>query len=458
MTTTAATAEELDSAAEVLRFAREQRAVVEAGEAALLRAAATWAEQHPVESIEQAALVPGGDHGLAIAGPGAPLVAEFCIAEFAAAIGRSTDSGRALIGAAVELKYRLPKLWARTHDGDLAAWRARRVADLTLGLCREAAAFVDAQVAPFVHRIGPAALERLVAEAVARFMPEQALADAERAAESRFFRVEHERVSFDGISRIEGALDFADALDLEDALSRGAASLAAAGCQESLDVRRSMAAGELARRQLALDLSAAETDAAPSSGAEPRQVVLFVHLSEQAIAGVGSDLHLARVEHHRQVVTADQVRRWCGTPGTSVVVRPVIDADQHVRVDSYEVPDRLREQTGLRDGSCVFPWCSRQARRCDCDHVVPYESGGTTCSCNLAPLCRRHHRLKTHSTWTYTALDPGTFLWSSPHGYQFVVDPTGTADVTRVSPRSSGASCFHSGPASAAGATDPPEH
>ena len=209
MTTTAATAVELDSAAEVLRFACEQRAVVEAGEAALLRAAVTWAEQHPVESIEQAALVPGGDHGLAIAGPGAPLVAEFCIAEFAAAIGRSTDSGRALIGAAVELMYRLPKLWARTQDGDLAAWRARRVADLTLGLCREAAAFVDAQVAPFAHRIGPAALERLVAEAVARFMPEQALADAERAAESRFFRVEHERVSFDGISRIEGALDFA---------------------------------------------------------------------------------------------------------------------------------------------------------------------------------------------------------------------------------------------------------
>ena len=40
-------------------------------------------------------------------------MAEFCIAEFAAAIGRSTDSGRVLIAHALELKYRLPADWRR---------------------------------------------------------------------------------------------------------------------------------------------------------------------------------------------------------------------------------------------------------------------------------------------------------------------------------------------------------
>ena len=50
-----------------------------------------------------------------------------------------------------------------------------------------------------------------------------------------------------------------------------------------------------------------------------------------------------------------------------------------------------------------------------------------TASDNLAPLCRRHHRLKTHARgWTYLALDPGSYLWHSPHGYQFLVDHTGT--------------------------------
>ncbi len=114
---------------------------------------------------------------------GAPLVAEFCIAEFAAALGRSTDSGRALIADAVELKYRLPRLQARVGSGELPVWRARRIAQATLGLSMEAAGFVDAQVAGFAHKIGLAALDRLVAEAVARYMPDLAVQNAEQAAE-----------------------------------------------------------------------------------------------------------------------------------------------------------------------------------------------------------------------------------------------------------------------------------
>ncbi len=27
-------------------------------------------------------------------------------------------------------------------------------------------------------------------------------------------------------------------------------------------------------------------------------------------------------------------------------------------------------------------------------------------------------------------ITPGTYLWSSPHGYQFLRDPSGTRDVT----------------------------
>ena len=66
------------------------------------------------------------------------------------------------------------------------------------------------------------------------------------------------------------------------------------------------------------------------------------------------------------------------------------------------------------------------------DHVIPYSEGGPTASDNLGPLCRRHHRLKTHhSGWGYTVLEPGCYLWSSPHGYQFLRDHRGTTDVTR---------------------------
>jgi len=435
--TTGTDLEDLDFPGDVLRVAREARAAATHADAVLLTAAVTWAEQHPPESIDEAAtwITAAGDIGLFIAGPGAPLVAEFCIAEFALAIGRSTDGGRAVIAAAVELKYRLPRVWARVQCGDLEAWRARRIAEATFGLSREAAAFVDAQVAPFAHRIGLAALERLVAEAIARFMPDRALADAVQAADGRHLTIEHQQVSIDGTSQIHGELDLADALDLDAALAQGAEALQALGSTESLDVRRSLAAGQIARNQLALDLHASSPsdETQPSRKPRPRQVVLHVHLSDAAITGTGGSsdcLQLARVENQRQVVTADQIRTWCANPDTQVIVKPVVDLNEHIHVEGYEVPERLREQAMLRDHSCVFPWCTRSARKADADHVVPYAEGGTTSSDNIAPLCRRHHRLKTHSAWTYTMLEPGTYLWSSPHGYQFLRDHHGTLDVS----------------------------
>ncbi len=436
---------ELDSAAAVLELARDSRAAADRAEADVLLAAVTWAEQHPPESIHVAATwsAPGGDTELILAGEGAPLVCEFSVAEFALALGMSTDSGKALIGHALELKYRLPRHWARTQTRrtrpTLAPWRARRVAQATLGLSPEAAAYVDAQVAPFAHKIGLAQLDRVVEEAIARFMPDLAEANAEKAADGRHISFHHQQVSFTGTTTIEGELDLADALDLDAAITRGAEALRAAGSTDSLDVRRAIAAGELARRQLALDLSAAATEARSSrvrvEAQAPTGGPLRPPLRGRAHRPTSrTGLELARVENHRQGVTADQVRTWCANPDTTVTVKPVIDLAEHIHVEAYEVPERLAEQTELRDLSCVFPWCTRPARRCDHDHAIPYDAGGTTCSCNIAPLCRRHHRLKTHSAWDYTVLEPGSFAWTSPHGYHYLRDHAGTLDVTPERP------------------------
>jgi hypothetical protein len=81
----------------------------------------------------------------------------------------------------------------------------------------------------------------------------------------------------------------------------------------------------------------------------------------------------------------------------------------------------------------VFPWCTRPAHTSgstDCDHVIPHADGGPTCSCNIARLCRRHHRLKTHTAWHYAVLERGSYLWTSPHGLRFLRDRDGTRDVT----------------------------
>ncbi|GAB2856160.1 HNH endonuclease [Nocardioides pacificus] len=478
-----------DTAAAVLEAARLSRAGADAAEVRQLRSAVDWAAMHSADSLTDAALAHDGygDHGLPIAGPGAPLVAEFAITEFALAVGLSTDAGGRYIGQAVELRYRLPKVWKRVCSGDLVAWKARRIADATMSLVPEGAAFVDRHVASVAHKISIAALDRLIEEARVQFQPEDAEQRRRNAADGRCFDVDTDQVSYDGTMAIRGELDIADAMDLDAAVAAGAEAQRALGSEEPLDVRRAKAVADLARRQLAFDLNTTSDDPgatddvaapaqrggsdsplapdqprsstpapdgpAPTRGTarRPRQVVLYVHLSHDALRARGLDnsvdadgdggrdgVRLARVENTRSFVSVDQVRDWCASPDAQVVVKPVIDLEDHVHVNAYELPDRLVERVGLINHTCVFPWCTRPARklkpdghRADCDHVREHSAGGSTCSCNLAPLCRRHHRHKTHSPWSYTVIDPGTFLWTSPQGYQYLRDHTGTLDVTR---------------------------
>jgi hypothetical protein len=422
-----------------------------------------------------------------VAGPGAPLVAEFSIAEFAASIGLPTEAGKRYVGHAVELRYRLPRLWKRVVRADLQAWRARRVAEETRMLSKEAAAFVDRHVAPVAHKVRPAQLDRLVEEAIARFMPDEAKARREQAADGRHFTVDHHDLSFTGTSTVTGQLDLADALDLAQAVGAEAQRQADLGNPEPLDARRATAIGVIARRHLGLHTldypdthpdaptgSHAGLDAGLDAGADPRAdagadpradsgaevatpskalvpapsrvparetrplrtVVLHVHLSEAAIRGLPGG-EIGRVENTRTPLTADAIREWCGNPDAQIVVKPVIDLAEHVSVEAYEVADRIAESVALRDISCVFPWCTRPARRLrpdehasDCDHIVPHDQGGATCTCQIAPLCRRHHRLKTHGGWRYHLLEPGSYVWTSPHGYHYLRDHTGTLDIS----------------------------
>jgi len=256
---------------------------------------------------------------------------------------------------------------------------------------------------------------------------------------------------------VYGELDLADALELDAAVAAGAQALKDLGSTDTLDVRRAAAVGDLARRQLTLDLNpvattpdsgqATDDDQSPTEATgtsrratrKPRQVVLYVHLADAAVV---PDTNLVgefgRVENTRGPVHAEQIRQWCGHPDAQVTVNPVLDLNDHIDVESYEIRGRLREQTLLAHPTCVFPWCTRPARAlepdehdADCDHRIPYAIAGHSCSCNTAPLCRRHHRAKTHGRWSYTALERGSYVWTSPHGYQFLRDQHGTLDVSR---------------------------
>ena len=93
----------------------------------------------------------------------------------------------------------------------------------------------------------------------------------------------------------------------------------------------------------------------------------------------------------------------------------------HARASAgYVPPASLRHLVRVRQRTCSFRGCRRAAMRCDLDHTVPFETGGLTCECNLAPLCRRHHRAKQVPGWHLEQREPGRMTWRLPSGRSYV--------------------------------------
>jgi hypothetical protein len=423
--------------------------------------------------------VPGCEHEEPIAGEGAPLVAEFCVAELGGVLGISTTAAKKLIGHALELRHRLPRLWAQVHAGQVPAWRARAVADTTIhtspALTAEAARFIDSQLAAVAGRIGTAQLDRLVTETIKRYDlatadPTSDPEDGWQHVDPRHVTVNSDDVHYAGTLRIEAEVDIADALDLDRAVAHHAAVQKALGSELPLDARRAKALGELARTQTALDLAFQDSGVAEGGfearGVHPeeprdeasrrartsttdeslpaaREVVIHAHFDASMSGDATVFGPTGRMENGQRLVLLDQIKSWCADTRTKVTIKPVIDLNTPLTAQGFQVPDRLREQVQLRDRTCVFPRCTRPARGCDIDHVIPYDHDaeadgrpqpGPTSTDNLACLCRFHHRLKTHSAWRYEATAPGVFEWTSPHGLRYRRDPTGTTDLDPSAP------------------------
>ena len=327
-----------------------------------------WAVENTVEAdgewaAHQVSLF--GDRALPIAGPGAPLVSEFALMEYAAALGMSTDSGKAYVGKTLELRYRLPRLWEQVVSGRLPVWRAMRVAEQTGTLPMAAAADVDRALAPAAGTCSWAQIGRLVEEALARHDPQEAEDRRRRSADGRRFDVETDRVDTTGTVLVERLASTSPT----PSTSRPPSAGRPRSWPSSAPPTPSTYVARWPWVRSPASSSPSTSTPARSDPGHGRSVVLNVHLTEAAIAGIGGNV--ARCGNTRTPVLLDQVTDWCQSAGQITVV-PIKDLGAHHHVEAYEIPDRIKTQIELLNHTCVFPHCHRRAEACDHDHIDPH--------------------------------------------------------------------------------------
>lgn len=124
-------------------------------------------------------------------------------------------------------------------------------------------------------------------------------------------------------------------------------------------------------------------------------------------------------------VDLETARQLCANAPsfTRVLTHPETGAVLSVGRDRYRIPADLRRAVRVRDLTCRFPGCTRRARRCDVDHSHAWEDGGATALCNLACLCRRHHRLKHEMGWQIAQSPDGALTWRSALGNEYRTEP-----------------------------------
>ncbi len=279
----------------------------------------------------------------------------------------------------------LPEVWLAHRSGRIDAFRVQLVAEAAHRLCdTDSVLILDREVVDVAATRTTAQLKAWLRRFIARTEPDRA-ADRERSeAEKRRVHVEH---GPDGWSWLNAFVPSTAAHRIDRLLSRLAEKRADGDPDLTLEQARSDVLADLALGRITLD----DEPTGHSHGG----AVIAVTVPVTSLSGLTDDPGITF--DGELALPAELVRELAAEPGTlfhRLLTDPagrVLDVTELGRFPS----ERLRLGVQARDGTCVFSTCSRPADLCDLDHEIAHPRGPTS-GANLRPLCRRHHRLKSH--------------------------------------------------------------
>ncbi|WGY03339.1 hypothetical protein QI633_06145 [Nocardioides sp. QY071] len=357
-----------------------------------------WCDRNGTDPQTGPGAVPvtwGGDRLVRLGGDGTPAVAELSIAELAIAFHAGEIGTQNLAAAALDLRHRLPSLWALVLDLRMPVWLARKIAVMARELDRGAVRLVDAAVAAAVQE-SPGRILRIaeakVIEADLAAHQARVAEDAKKtgcwlsrprpgeiidplgggeAATRRFAA----KLPAGAAVELDAAIDdLADALEAH--LDRAEDAPHATRAQLRADALALLADPHAAARFLD-GLHAPSPEPSPEPSPQPptpparrRKAVVHVHLSAAALAGVLPGV--ARVEGLGPFLL-EQLAELLGR--NDICLQPVLDLAGVTSVNAYEHPTVVRERAIQRMRGDVFPHSPNVGGvggRFDLDHPTPY--------------------------------------------------------------------------------------
>jgi hypothetical protein len=237
-------------AAQLAGLIEQNHAELKARECRMLQLACAWADAHYLDS-GSTDYQPVIQRACAWGGEGTPEVSEYCAAELGALQGTGIAAARALIADALDLRYRLPRLWNRVLTGGVRAWQARKIAEQTRALSWEVCADVDHALSDFVDMMPWPRFAKILSAAILHADPALAAQRAERCRSTQdVFSFDSE----DGLKTIVAKAAAGDAIWFMATVNRIADILAAEGDTDPVGARRARAIGILAQPAEALRL------------------------------------------------------------------------------------------------------------------------------------------------------------------------------------------------------------
>ncbi len=171
-------------------------------------------------------------------------MAEFAPAELGVVLATSTHAAERLVADALDLRHRLPQLWARVCAGEVKPWIGRKTADTTRHLSEATVAVVDRRIATYAHSLSWGRIEAIITACWLQCDPDAAAEADAQAQESLGVwlspSTEH------GTKKLFIQAEAADAIWFDATVDRTAHGLGLLGDNRSKDARRAAAVGVLA--------------------------------------------------------------------------------------------------------------------------------------------------------------------------------------------------------------------